>query len=182
MNNFEVRIQDLPAPAKTFVGLFCALMLCVVGWAVWIYVVENQRETVSRTNQSSQATNSGLQTQAEPPTVAKSPEQLQAGELQRLRRLKHNVALAHTHINGQTLLFFATGLVFLFTSVPAKIKKIVFWVFGLSVIIHNIGLSGHGVNSLYDDMLAVSGVLILVSILYIVLMVFVDLGKHRTPN
>ena len=92
-------------------------------------------------------------------------------------RLSHNVGLAHTHINGQTLLFFALGLVFLFTSVTPRIKKTVYWVFGVSILVHVIGLTGEGYYWLWDDLLAVSGVAILVVIIYMALLIYVDLGK-----
>lgn len=91
--------------------------------------------------------------------------------------LRHNVGLAHTHINGQTLLFFAIGLVFLFTSAAPKIKKTVYWVFGVSVLVHAIGLTGEGYFWLWDDLLAISGVALLVVILYMALLIYVDLGK-----
>lgn len=91
--------------------------------------------------------------------------------------LRRNVGLAHTHINGQTLLFFTLGLVFLFSSATAKIKKIVFWVFGATILLHAVGLSGEGFGSFFDDILAVSGVAILVVIAYMALMIYVDLGR-----
>lgn len=91
--------------------------------------------------------------------------------------LRRNVGLAHTHVNGQTLLFFALGLVFLFSSATVKIKKIVFWVFGVTILLHAIGLSGEGFGSFFDDILAVSGVAILVVIAYMALMIYVDLGR-----
>ncbi len=90
---------------------------------------------------------------------------------------RENVGLAHTHINGQTLLFFAIGLVFLFTSRPVKIKKIVYWIFGVSVLTHAIGLSGEGYHWFFDDILALSGVAMTVVMAYMALMIFVDLAK-----
>ena len=93
---------------------------------------------------------------------------------------RHNLGLAHTHVNGQTLLYFAMGLVFLFTSVPAKIKKIVYWVFGVSVLVHAVGLTGQGYYGIFDDMLAVSGVALLVIIVYMALLIYVDLGRSRS--
>ena len=95
-------------------------------------------------------------------------------------RFRHNLGLAHTHVNGQTLLYFAMGLVFLFTSVPPKIKKIVYWVFGVAVLLHAIGLTGQGYYGVFDDMLAVSGVALLVIIVYMALLIYVDLGRSRS--
>ncbi|MEK7775600.1 MAG: hypothetical protein AAB305_06930 [Candidatus Zixiibacteriota bacterium] len=91
--------------------------------------------------------------------------------------LRENIGLAHTHINGQSLLFFALGLIFLFTSVSPKIKTAMVSTFGLAVILHNIGLSGRGFSPVFDDILAISGVLILFSIVYMALMIFAELAK-----
>ncbi|MDX9858065.1 MAG: hypothetical protein RBT76_09755 [candidate division Zixibacteria bacterium] len=96
--------------------------------------------------------------------------------------LRRNVGLAHTHINGQTLLFFALGLVFLFSSASVKVKKTVLWIFGIVILLHAIGLSGEGFGSLFDDILAVSGVAILVVIAYMALMIYIDLGRKADEN
>jgi hypothetical protein len=92
-------------------------------------------------------------------------------------RLRHNLGLAHTHVNGQTLLFFALGAVFLFTSVKPKTKKIMLWLFGIAILVHAVGLSGQGFYSFFDDILAISGVVLLLLIAYMALMIYVDLGK-----
>ena len=90
---------------------------------------------------------------------------------------EENVGLAHTHVNGQTLLFFAIGFVFLFTSSSAKVKKIVYWVFGTAILLHTIGLTGQGYHWLFDDMLAASGVALLVVIVYMALLIYVELAR-----
>ena len=94
--------------------------------------------------------------------------------------LRYNLGLAHTHVNGQTLLFFALGLLFLFTSVKPKTKRIVLWSFAACILIHAVGLSGQGFNWIFDDILALSGVVMLALIAYMCLMIYVDLG--RTPK
>jgi len=91
----------------------------------------------------------------------------------------HNLGLAHVHVNGQTLLFFALGAVFLFTSVSLKTKKWVLWLFAIMIVLHTIGLTGQGYNSVFDDMLAISGVLMLVIIAFMCLRIYVDLGRKR---
>ncbi|NOY87828.1 MAG: hypothetical protein GXO93_00370 [FCB group bacterium] len=95
----------------------------------------------------------------------------------RIRHLRKNVGLAHTHINGQTLLFFAIGLVFLFTSVKPKVKKVVYWVFGIAVLLNSIGLSGKGFYSVFNAVSSVSEVVILVVIVYMAFLIFVDLSR-----
>lgn len=96
--------------------------------------------------------------------------------------LRHNVGLAHTHINGQTLLFFALGLVFLFTSVKPKLKKILLIIFGVAILIHAIGLSGEGFHWFYDDILALSGLTLLLIIPYICFLILLDLLKKPTEE
>lgn len=93
------------------------------------------------------------------------------------RHLRHNVGLAHTHINGQTLLFFVLGFIFLFTSAKPKIKKTVFWIFGVAILCHAIGLSGQGFHWFFDDILILSGLALLVVMPYMSLLIFVDLSK-----
>ena len=90
---------------------------------------------------------------------------------------RENIGLAHTHINGQTLLFFAMGVVFLFTSAKPRVKKIVYWIFGISVVLHAIGLSGEGYHWYFDDILAISGAVILAVIVYMAIRVYVDLSR-----
>ncbi|HWR81798.1 MAG TPA: hypothetical protein VN285_00695 [Candidatus Deferrimicrobium sp.] len=94
--------------------------------------------------------------------------------------LRENIGLAHTHINGQTLLFFAMGLVFLFTSVKPRTKKILYCIFGPAVVLHAIGLSGEGYHWFFDDILAISGVVIVGAIVFMALRIYVDLARsHR---
>jgi len=95
-------------------------------------------------------------------------------------QLRHNLGLAHTHVNGQTLLFFALGALFLFTSVKWKTKKFILWTFAACIFVHAIGLSGEGFHWVFDDILALSGVVMLTLIAYMSLMIYVDLG--RTPK
>ncbi len=97
-------------------------------------------------------------------------------------QFEHNVKLAHTHINGQTLLFFAIGFLFLFTSVKPKIKTTVLWVFGLSVFVHAFGLAGQHFHWFYDDILALSGFLILGSIAYMSFVIYVNLLEKPTEK
>ncbi|MEW6411128.1 MAG: hypothetical protein AB1483_01495 [Candidatus Zixiibacteriota bacterium] len=94
----------------------------------------------------------------------------------------HNLGLAHTHINGQTLLFFALGLVFIFTSVKPRVKKTVLLTFAVAVLVHAVGLTGEGFHWFFDDILAISGVAILVSIIYMALMIYVDLARGATAK
>ncbi|MGH8016249.1 MAG: hypothetical protein ACREBV_08675 [Candidatus Zixiibacteriota bacterium] len=169
----NIRIQNLPAYAKLFVGLFTTLMLCVCAWAILILYVEKGMVSESQVPSYVKQpygladTSKVLEKQPEP-----KPEQNQQSDI---RRLKHNVKLAHTHINGQTLLFFAMGVVFLFTSVAPKVKKVTLWLFAISVVMHNIGLTGENYHWIFEDLIMVSGILILTSIVYMAFMIYPDL-------
>lgn len=176
----NISLQNLPSYAKLFVGLFTTLMLCVCAWAVLILYVEkgmvSESEVPGYVKQPyGTADSTKLQEQKPESKPALTPEQNR-------RRLKHNVKLAHTHINGQTLLFFAIGLIFLFSSVKPKIKKVLFWIFAVSVVIHNIGLTGENYHWIYEELIAVSGVAILVSIAYMALMIYMDLLKKSIES
>lgn len=102
-------------------------------------------------------------------------------------QLRHNLGLAHVHINGETLLFFALGGVFLFTSVKLWLKKLVLWVFAAMILAHAVGLTGEGYHWIFEYILALSSVIQLVLIAYLCLMIYVDLGrrpqsKHTTAD
>lgn len=250
------RMSDLPPYGKLFVGIFTALVLCVLLWVAFIYYVDKGMVDQSRLPaylSQPNATQPGQPSRMMSPgdsIRADSLEQAQIGQdaeivaedsqavlapvwdkelagrevhadsisaAERFEKvdsaiereeekygtrpgtgydynpdsksfdvdefeepdLRENVGLAHTHINGQTLLFFALGVVFLFTSVTPKVKKIVYWVFGIAILTHAIGLSGQRYHWFFDDILALSGVTIVVVIAYMAFLIFVDLGKKR---
>ncbi len=157
------RINKFPPAARLFAFVFTTLMLLVCLWAVWIYTVE--KGEVDRDNLPAYMADNGA-------ASAGSSD----GESKDLRR---NLGLAHTHVNGQTLLFFALGLLFLFTSVGLKTKKRILWTFGITILVHTVGLSGEGFHWIFDDLLAISGVLLLILIAYMCLMIYVDLGRKK---
>lgn len=171
VNSFmeQARLQNLPSYAKLFVALFTTLMLCVCLWAMLIlYVQQGMIEAGTLPDYLKQETSTEVQRDNQKSEQRSSVEQFE-----------HNVKLGHTHINGQTLLFFAMGLVFLFTSIKPKVKKLVLWTFGGSVLVHAIGLTGQNYHWFFDDILALSGVSILVTISFMAFMVFADLAKKR---
>ncbi len=171
MNNFQ--ISTLPPFAKLFVGIFATLMILICVWAVIIYYVETGVVDIGNLPEYMKSDSA----------IKDIPESdLSVNKKSEIPDFRENVGLAHTHINGQTLLFFAIGLVFLFTSAPAKTKKTIFWLFGVSIIVHVIGLTGSGYASIYDDILAFSGIGIIISILYIAFWIFIDLSKKASTN
>ncbi len=166
MNNIE--LKDFPPSAKLFIGIFTTLMLCICLWVAFIYYVEEGMIEEGTLPLYLQDQN----------TEAIQLEDVAQEDFK--EHLEHNVGLAHTHINGQTLLFFAIGLVFVFTSTIVKMKKATLWLFGISIVVHAIGLSGKGFHWLYNDILTLSGIAILVCILYMAYRIYIDLGKKST--
>ncbi len=95
-------------------------------------------------------------------------------------RLGHNLGIARIHFQGETLLFFALGAVFLFTSVSARFKRIILWLLGVAILVNMIGISGSGFYSLFDFIEMLSGVVLLLLVLYICIVIYRDLGRKRT--
>ncbi|MFZ5979920.1 MAG: hypothetical protein ACOYVF_04750 [Candidatus Zixiibacteriota bacterium] len=91
--------------------------------------------------------------------------------------LEENVKLAHVHVNGQTLLFFAIGLVFLFSTASPGVKKIIYALFGPAVLLHAIALTGDGFGEIYEILLYISGSVILLSITVMAACIFLDLRR-----
>jgi hypothetical protein len=201
-------LRNLPPYAKTFVGIFTALMLCVSVWAVWIYTARYGKVDVQNlpaylgTNDLKadiEELKSGTSAVMAPvwDTMQAGKEQpIDSATIEAIKRqpipkfgVERNAAdqdedlgLAHTHINGQTLLFFAIGLIFLFSSATPKSKKIVYWIFGLSILGHNLGLSFRSCSGMFGDLLAISGVLILLSIAYMAFVIFTDLAQKPASD
>jgi len=96
--------------------------------------------------------------------------------------LSQNLGLAHVHVNGQTLLLFAMGLVFLFSSASPRIKKIVYWAGGIAVLLHAIGLSGKGFAGIFEALVAVSGVVLLALFAFMALRIYMDLGRKPSAR
>ena len=176
MNADTIQLRRMSGPARLFVGLVTTLMLLVVLWAAWLYTVEKGKvdptalpDYLSEQQRQALQKNTGNRPTADTRQAA-APD------------LRKNLGLAHVHINGQTLLFFALGAIFLFTSVPARRKKAVFLTFAGAVLVHAVGLSGEGYHWFFDDILALSGVVMLLTMLYMALQIYVDLGRASAKD
>ncbi len=96
--------------------------------------------------------------------------------------LRENLGLAHTHVNGQTLLFFALGLLYCLTSQSAGRKKLLLGLFGGLVLLHNGALVGRGFHPLFDDLLMISGIGLLSVIIYYAAAIAIDLARPITQE
>lgn len=169
-------LGKFPPVARLFVALFTTLMLGVCLWSVWIYAVE---KGVISSDQELPAYLSQEKREQLEAAQAEGKTVIAIEDFDGESHLRHNLGLAHVHINGQTLLFFALGAIFLFTSVKKKTKKIVLWLFGSMIVVHTVGLSGQGFYTIFDDLLALSGVVLLLLIAYMCFHIYVDLGREK---
>jgi hypothetical protein len=94
-------------------------------------------------------------------------------------RLRYNISQAYMHLVGQTLVFLALGLVFLFTSVSPRLKKIVWWVLGVSIVLFAIGLSCQGYGRFFCGMQATAGAVMLLTVVFMTLRIYIDLARKR---
>jgi hypothetical protein len=201
----SIHLRNLPPYAKVYVGIFTALMLCVCLWATWIYTARYGRVDTkhlpaylheAKSDLKADITELQSDSQAVMAPVwdkehAGREQKVDSAAISAIERESYapddqnggawrDLGLAHTHMNGQTLLFFAIGLVFLFTSLTPQRKKIVYWIFGVTVLAHTIGLTGKSYGSIFRDLLAVSGIAICLVIAFMAFAIFSDLAKKPT--
>jgi hypothetical protein len=74
------------------------------------------------------------------------------------------------------------GVVFLLTSAKMKVKKLVLWLFGISIVFHAAGISLRGRYTVLDDVLIVNGILMLLLIGFMCHAIFRRFGRKRRDN
>ena len=183
----RIKLSELPGFARLFVGMTTFLMLAVTFWVMLIFNAEKgQPDTQNLPAYLSSEQEERIREilpidSAALNSAANDNDERTYGQSGK-SKWRRNLGMAHTHINGQTLLFFALGALFLFTSVPPGRKKMVYLIFSGSILIHAIGLSGEGFYSIFDDLLAISGLLILLAMLYMSFMIYIDLCRKRADS
>jgi hypothetical protein len=93
-------------------------------------------------------------------------------------QFSENLGLAHVHVNGQTLLFFAMGFIFLFSSASPKIKKVIYITGGIGVLCHTIGLMGDEYGVGYTVLLGIGAIALLSTIGFMALRIYLDLQQN----
>ena len=197
-NNFNLTM--LPPNGKLFVGLFTALMTAVFLWAGTLATIESG---IFGNEEDQQAAVQAYDYQADMETIMADSEAVSApnwadsGQEEPIDEndladftpvqqpqstweiFVENFKLSHVHLNGHTALFFALGVIFFFSTVPDKTKKLVYIVFGIAILVHAIGLAGLD-SCIYGKILVyVGGAPLLASILYMVYRIFGDLRKRE---
>ena len=77
------------------------------------------------------------------------------------------------------LLFSAFGVIFLLTSAKMKVKRLVLWLFALSVMIHAGGMTARGHYPAFDNILIINSVILLLLIGYMCSVIYRAWGRER---
>ena len=188
----DFNLTKLPPCGKLFVGLFTFLMLAVFIWAGTLATIESglfgEEESEEYDYRADMETILNDEEAVTPPNWADSGEQEPIDEtnVDEFRQepgqssweiFEENLKLSHVHLNGHTALFFGLGAIFFFSTVPHRTKKLIYWIFGIAILTHAIGLAGVD-SCIYGKILVyVGGIPLLLMILYMSLRIFGDLRK-----
>jgi hypothetical protein len=191
-------LTKLPPYGKVFVGMFTALMVAVFIWAGTLATIESgifgndedqkaavdnydyeaDMETITADSLAVSAPNWADSGQEEPidgddlGDFAANTDQKSTWD-----KFNDNLRLSHVHLNGHTALYFALGVIFLFSTATPGWKKLVYWVFGIGIMIHTLGLASIDTCPYGKVLTLIGGPPLLLSILFMVFIIFSDLRK-----
>ena len=188
----DFNLTKLPPCGKLFVGLFTFLILAVFFWAATLATMDSglfkeeeseeydyraDMETILSDDEAVTAPNWADSGEQEPIDESNVDEFKEPGEESPWKNFEDNLKLSHVHLNGHTALFFGLGAIFFFSTVSYKTKKVVYWIFGIAILLHAIGLAG--VDSCpYGKILSyIGGVPLLLMILFMSFKIFGDLRR-----
>jgi len=191
----EFSLAKLPSHGKLFVALFTVLFLVVIIWSAVVaalnaglfgdfeyygdYEAATDFEAAMADSESVTApdwADSGEQVPIQPEDTLKFKE-YEETRLPFAIRLKDNVEWALEHVSTQALLYFAVGLLFMFTSYGVKTKRFFFWTVSILIFLHVLGLTGHGFCWPANFLLYACGALILILMFVMGVMVLRDLKR-----
>ncbi len=89
-----------------------------------------------------------------------------------------NLEWSMEHFASELLLFFAAGLLFLFTGYSDRLKRFLYIWLGILIFVHAIGMAGMGFCWPANAIMYVVGPLILLTFLVMAVMILKDLGRN----
>jgi len=92
-------------------------------------------------------------------------------------KFEDNMESSMEHFSSEVLLFFAVGLVFLFTGYSAGAKKFFYIWLPILVVLHAFGVAGYGFCWPSNFIMYVVGPLILLTLLVLAIMILKDLAR-----
>jgi hypothetical protein len=187
----------LPAHGKLFVGLFTALMVAVFLWAGTLATLESG---IFGDDEDEKAAVEDYDYQADMDTIqadslaVTAPDWSDSGQEEPIneddlggfsetpekttwQKFEDNLKLSHVHLNGHTALYFALGAIFFFSTATPSRKKLAYWIFGIAIFIHTLGLLALDTCPYGKILAMIGGAPLLLSILYMVIVIFSDLRK-----
>ncbi|UCD93619.1 MAG: hypothetical protein JSU69_07555 [Candidatus Zixiibacteriota bacterium] len=200
----DFNLTKLPAHGKLFIVLFGILIIMVIIWMALIALMEagmlgdfgQYGETMEPYDEYDfQADMETIMTDEDavtPPDWADSgrqepiePEDIEEFEdfveeeyaLTFWEKLKENLEWAMEHLATHALLFFAVGLVFIFTTYSPGTKRFFIWVLMLLIVLHVLGMSGSGFCTPANILMWVFGPILLVWLLIMDVMILANLKK-----
>ena len=196
----DLNLAKLPPYGRTFVALFVVLVMIIIIWMVIVgfmeagligarevpityeeYDISSDIRTIMDDEQAVTVPNwadSGKQVPIKESDLKKFKGVDPQKALPFTAKFKENVKMALEHISSQALLFFALGVVFMLTTYSSKTKRFFYWLLGILLILHVLGLSGHGFCWPANMLMWVCGPLILIGFFIMAVMVLVDMrGK-----
>ncbi len=90
-----------------------------------------------------------------------------------------NMRAAIEHLSSQAMLFFGLGIFFLFSGYSKGTKKLFFWILGILIGLHLLGISGQGFCWPADLLTYSAGPLILIGFFIMGIMILAGLGQKN---
>lgn len=192
----DFNLAKLPPYGKTFVGLFACLVMVVIVWMMIVdlmewevlgekaetfeeYDIAADMETIMADDRAVTPpvwSDSGQQEPIEPSDIERFKEAAEPG-MSFLSRFEENAGRALKHVSVRTLLYFAIGLMFMFTTVSPKAKKLFYWSLAILMILHFIGLTGRGFCWPADALIYICSPLILILLFAMAIVILVNMRK-----
>ena len=187
----DFKIGDLPPYGKTFVGLFCVLVLvvlicmtvlgflhvCYSGYSGNGHTSAStiRMETMLAANEAvtDPVWNDSVRTKVvDDPVMPPAREESTFGMM-----LQENLEWAMEHVGTQALLFFALGFLFVGTSFSDSTKKRFFWISFVLIVLHVISLIGSGFCQPSNILLYTTGPLLIITFAIMTFMILAELRK-----
>ncbi|MEW5924838.1 MAG: hypothetical protein AB1746_12715 [Candidatus Zixiibacteriota bacterium] len=202
----DFNLTKLPPYGKLFVTLFCILVLFIVVWMTILGMMEarligdfsneeqafeeydaqadlNTIELDDKAVTAPDWSDSGEQEPIDSETLDDYEEyaedQVDEDEeaLTFWEKFKENMEWAIEHLSTQTMIFFGLGLLFIFTTYSAGVKKFFLWFPALLIFLHALGISGYDFCWPAKFFIWVCGPLLLITLFIMSLMILTNVRK-----
>jgi hypothetical protein len=182
--NFQ--INNLPVYGKTFVKLFCILVLIIIAWMTLLglmycgFIGTHDEQCVSESTVQMETMLAGGEAVTDSvwdDTTQAIDDEIVRQNADGWTRFQENVEWALEHAGTQALLFFALGFLLSGTAYSDKAKKSLYWLGFVLIVLHVVALSGHGFCTPANVLMYVTGPLLLIVFFIMDVMILSGLKK-----